>query len=89
MKKIEWGIRVELILLAAVSCACLVKRVHRENEPENLLIREEAKEEREAVEVSADGNFIKWVDFNITSEALERHTNLTETPIRKKFTWTG
>ncbi len=70
MKKIEWGIRVELILLAAVSCACLVKRVHRENEPENLLIREEAKEEREAVEVSADGNFIKWVDFNITSEAL-------------------
>lgn len=69
MRKIKWWIKVELFLLAAVGCAFLVREIHRNETSENLLIREE-DEGREAIEVSADGNYIKWVDFNITSDAL-------------------
>ncbi|MCM1039810.1 MAG: hypothetical protein NC434_10850 [Ruminococcus sp.] len=68
MKKVKWGIRAELLLLAAVCCAFWVRAAHREETSKVLPIQEE--EEREAIEVSADGDYIKWVDFNITSEAL-------------------
>ena len=69
MKKIKWGIRVEIVLLAAIGCAFLVREIHRNGPAENLLIQNE-EEGQEAIEVSSEGNFIKWVDFNITSEAL-------------------
>ena len=64
MKKVKWGIRAELILLTALICACLLKELRTKE------LVSESDENGEAVEVSADGNFIKWVDFNITSEAL-------------------
>lgn len=70
MKKITWGIRVELVLLTALICVCLVNSLRMQGQTGDSLIREAAEESGEAIEVSADGNYIKWVDFNITSEAL-------------------
>lgn len=70
MKKVKWGIRVELVLLAALICACLGKALRNGERTDGSLVYREADESGEAVEVSVDGDFIKWVDFNITSEAL-------------------
>lgn len=70
MKKVKWGIKAELILLAALICACLLKELRRGEWVEKSLEYSEQDESGEAIEVSADGSFIKWVDFNITSEAL-------------------
>ncbi len=70
MKKIRWGIRIELLLLAAAVCVYLVREVRTNGQADNLSIRQESEEYKESIEVSADGNFIKWVDFNITSEAM-------------------
>ena len=70
MKKVKWGIRAELILLTALICACLLKELRTKEQTEENIVHNEADENGEAVQVSADGDFIKWVDFNITSEAL-------------------
>lgn len=70
MKKIRWGIRMELLLIAAAVCALLIREVHTNIKSENLEMQQESKESGEAIEVSSDGNFIKWVDFNVTSEAM-------------------
>ncbi|MCM1387848.1 MAG: hypothetical protein NC231_11000 [Bacillus sp. (in: Bacteria)] len=70
MKKMKWGIRAELVLLTAVVCACLLKELRMKEAAGNNQAYHEADENGEAIEVSADGNYIKWVDFNITSEAL-------------------
>lgn len=70
MKKMKWGIRAELVLLTALICACLLKEIRTKDGAGSVLSESGAEENGEAVEVSADGNYIKWVDFNITSEAL-------------------
>ncbi|MCM1144559.1 MAG: M23 family metallopeptidase [Blautia sp.] len=84
MKKIKWGIRLELLLLAAVGCVCLMKELHMYRQAKSLPTQEESGESArdmkdmedieggEAIEVSTDGNFIKWVDFNITNDALSK-----------------
>ncbi|MDE7283220.1 MAG: M23 family metallopeptidase [Lachnospiraceae bacterium] len=72
MKKIRWGIRFELVLLAATVCIILVKEIRMGNQNETLPVQEEVSESGEAVEVSADGSYIKWVDFNITCEAMSK-----------------
>ncbi len=72
MKKIKWGIRAELILLVAAVCVWLVKEIGMGGQTEGVPVRDAAEEMGEAVEVSADGDYIKWVDFNITAEALSK-----------------
>lgn len=72
MRKIKWGIRIELVLLVAVVCVWLVGKVHNGGQTENESVREETENTGEAVEVSADGSYIKWVDFNITCEAMKK-----------------
>lgn len=68
MKKIRWGIRIELLLIAAAGCVFLIKGMHAYRQEEKAF----SEENEEALEVSLDGDFIKWVDFNITSEAMGR-----------------
>lgn len=70
MKKIRWGIRLELVLLAATVCIILIKEIHGGNSDKLPTSKEEIGENREAAEVSSDGSYIKWVDFNVTSEAM-------------------
>ena len=70
MKKITWGIRAELVLLTALICVCLVRNLHMQGRTENSLIHETVEESGEAIEVSTDGSYIKWVDFNVTNEAM-------------------
>ena len=72
MKKIRWGIRFELVLLAATVCIILVRDIRMSSRIETLPVQEEVNESGEAVEVSADGSYIKWVDFNITCEAMSK-----------------
>lgn len=75
MRKIKWGIRIELVLLVAVMCVWLVKEIgSRGNSGQagNGFVQGEAEDAGEAVEVSADGSYIKWVDFNITCEAMKK-----------------
>ncbi|MCH5257600.1 MAG: M23 family metallopeptidase [Lachnospiraceae bacterium] len=81
MKKIKWGIKLELLLLVATACVFLVREM-RANRQENTISMQEENSEasgddkkagdenREAIEVSSDGDFIKWVDFNVTSEVM-------------------
>lgn len=71
MRKVKWGIQIELVLLAAVGCVCLLRRIQTDTGPADLAI-EESGENKEAIEVSTDGGFIKWVDFNVTCEAMSK-----------------
>ncbi|MCM1049006.1 MAG: peptidoglycan DD-metalloendopeptidase family protein [Clostridiales bacterium] len=70
MKKIRWGISLELVLLAATMCMIIVKDIRLNSNEKTLSVQEEAGEDKEAIEVSSDGSYIKWVDFNITCEAM-------------------
>ncbi|MBO5208522.1 MAG: hypothetical protein J6B68_04165 [Lachnospiraceae bacterium] len=54
--------RIVLLLLMAAVGVVLCKKI--------LIDRPLEKENGEAIEVSTDGNFIKWVDFNVTCEAM-------------------
>ncbi len=72
MKKIKWGIRAELVLLAAVICVWVIRTMGDGRQAGKETVREETAETGEAVEVSADGSYIKWVDFNVTCEAMSK-----------------
>ncbi len=66
------AVRVELILLLALGCAAIGRELtDRWNDS---AWRGDAaswtSEEREAIQVSAEGNYIKWVEFNVTCEAM-------------------
>ncbi|MCM1254201.1 MAG: M23 family metallopeptidase [Clostridium sp.] len=69
MKKMKWAVRIELVLLAALICAGFLKELRTDKAAKESAY-DNADEDGEAIEVSADGDYIKWVDFNITSEAL-------------------
>lgn len=69
MKKIKWGIRIELLLITAAVCTFLVREIRTEIQSGGMS-ESGQPESGEAIEVSSDGNFIKWVDFNVTSEAM-------------------
>ena len=56
------AVRIELILLAALGCAAIGKR---------LSFSTRGSKTGEAIEVTADGSYIKWVEFNVTCEAME------------------
>ena len=66
------AMRVELILLLALGCVAICKELTVRQGDEKRQSDETIWEpdSGEAVEVSAEGDFIKWVDFNVTCEAL-------------------
>lgn len=69
-KKIKWGICLELLLLTAVCCVFVRKELLPDGQQDAMKSQEKTEENGEAIEVSSDGNFIKWVDFNVTCEAM-------------------
>ena len=66
------AIRVELVLLAALGCVAIGRRLP--DIRQGAAWRQEGasriSESGEAVAVTADGDYIKWVDFNVTCEAM-------------------
>ena len=82
----EWkgmAVRIGTILLLALGCVCIAgelsggwglftkstKQISQSGEAQFLT-------GEQAVEVTADGNFIKWVEFHVTNEAMEAAYNL-------------
>lgn len=72
MQKIKWGIKAELVLLAAAVCVFMMREISDGRRAQKEPAQEAASETGEAVEVSADGSYIKWVDFNVTCEAMSK-----------------
>ncbi len=70
----KWIIRAELILLLAFVCAALcreLKEVTKEKAGYNAAEEDGwTSDVGEAVEVSAAGSYIKWVEFHATCEAM-------------------
>ncbi len=70
--RIGYAIRVELLLLLALGCVAITRELAGSWEgqagtgEESLWVSDNG----EAVEVTADGNYIKWVEFNVTCEAM-------------------
>ena len=72
------AIRIELILLSVLGCVAIGRRLTA-GRNETAWREEESRwtsETGEAVEVSAEGNYIKWVEFNVTCEAMAAAYNL-------------
>ena len=69
---IGFAIRIELILLSALMCVAIGRKLTNSRNDSGLQDEDNrwASESGEAVEVSAEGNYIKWVEFNVTSEAM-------------------
>ena len=70
--RIGFAIRIELILLLALGCVFIGREI---NDRWNDSAWQGSgsgwiSEMPEAVEVTADGNYIKWVEFNVTCEAM-------------------
>ena len=70
--KLKYAIRVELILLLAFGCVAMSREITQrwENSAWQESESQWVSDAGEAVEVSADGNYIKWVEFNVTCEAM-------------------
>ena len=70
--RIRYAIRVELILLLALGCAAMCRALtDRGQDPDSAdEISMWTSDTGEAVEVTADGGYIKWVEFNVTCEAM-------------------
>ena len=69
---IGFAIRIELILLSALGCVAIGRKL-TDRWNDSAWQGEGSQwtsESGEAVEVSAEGNYIKWVEFNVTCEAL-------------------
>ena len=69
---IGFAIRIELILLSALGCVAIGRKL-TDRWNDSAWQGEGSRwtsESGEAVEVSAEGNYIKWVEFNVTCEAL-------------------
>ena len=58
--------RIGLLFLLAFVCVCIAGELH----DGRLLSVWQGTGEGQAVEVTADGNYIKWVELNVTCEAL-------------------
>lgn len=76
--RIGFAIRIELILLLALGCVAIGRELtDRWNDSAWQGEGEQwTSETGETVEVSAEGNYIKWVDFNVTCEAMSAAYNL-------------
>ena len=66
------AIRVELVLLAALGCVAIGRKFvcSRQGAAWQQDKAPQWSESSEAVEVTADGDYIKWVEFNVTCEAM-------------------
>lgn len=70
--RMRYAVRVELLLFVALACVAISREL-TDSRGSMTETGEEVRltsESGEAVEVTADGNYIKWVEFNITCEAL-------------------
>ena len=76
--RIGFAIRIELILLLALGCVAIGRELT--NRWNDSAWQGEGQQWTskidEAIEVSAEGNYIKWVDFNVTCEAMAVAYNL-------------
>lgn len=84
MRKIKCCIRLELVLLAAIGCACLIRGIQTGRQTENTPVADVDDESGESIEVTTDGGFIKWVDFNITCEAMTKAYELDVESYKEK-----
>lgn len=68
----QTAVRIELILLLALGCVCAAgELLGKWQEPARQGSgRAWTSEDGQAVEVTADSNFIKWVEFHVTCEAM-------------------
>lgn len=69
----RWVIKIELIVLLAFVCVAISREL--ESKTTDSAWQEEADGGREAdtgeaIEVSSTGDYIKWVEFHVTCEAL-------------------
>lgn len=65
-------IRIELILLLALGSVCIVRELLGRWQEASLRGEDMdwTSEDGQAIEVTADGNYIKWVEFHVTCEAM-------------------
>ena len=66
VKGIRKAILIEGILILACVSVMLIKNNREKNEPEV------PQESEQSIDVAANGNYIKWVDFKVSYEALCR-----------------
>ncbi len=70
----KWIIRIELIVLLAFVCGAVSRELRSRStepgQPGGETAAGQTSESGEAIEVSAAGNYIKWVEFHATCEAL-------------------
>lgn len=66
------AVRVELILLLALGCVCIARELSSrwQESASQGSGRAWESEDGQAIEVTADGNYIKWVEFHVTCEAM-------------------
>lgn len=71
-KIIRWGIRLEMLLLLTIGCVFLTREMQDRCEESAFWGEGTAwtAESDEAIEVTADGSYIKWVEFHVTCEVL-------------------
>ena len=78
----KWIIRIELIVLLAFVCAAVSRELRSRStepgQPGGKTAAGQTSESGEAIEVSAAGNYIKWVEFHATCEALAAAYDLAE-----------
>lgn len=65
-------IRIELILLLALVSVCIGRELLSRRQESSLQGEDMdwTSEDGQAIEVTADGNYIKWVEFHVTCEAM-------------------
>lgn len=70
--RIAYAIRVELVLLFALGCVAMSRELTDQwnDSAKQGKISQWVSDTGEAIEVSAEGNYIKWVEFNVTCEAM-------------------
>lgn len=69
-------VRIGTILLLALCCICIAGELSGERDLPAWQKAGRLLSGEQAVEVTADGNYIKWVEFHVTDEAMEAAYNL-------------
>ncbi len=85
----RWIVRLELILLLAFVCAAASRELRgrsvRQEQRNEAADSGLTAENGEAIEVSATGNYIKWVEFHATCEALAAAYDLDVATCKEKI----
>lgn len=68
--------RIGAILLLALGCVCIICKLSGKWELPAWPKDGSFFDSEQAVEVTTDGSFIKWVEFHVTEEAMEAAYNL-------------